>query len=124
MCIRDSPYTGSPILSVQPEQAVFYSIRVKQGGDIITSKNERTQLAGIQQGKRFRSNVVSNYQFNVYGRDFFTTNLCSRERAACWIKQVDSPKKWIEISYNPNIADEISRALSLLIKLMQATNNV
>lgn len=109
-----APYTGKKLITKQQIDGVVYSISTAIKGQIITRRQDQRQNI---QGKNAE---ISTYQLNVYGRDFLIDYLCSRDSSSCWINKPDGRGKWIEIAYDESTAKELKKALSRLIKVLQA----
>lgn len=69
---------------------------------------------GIGDDEPFREN-----RFAVYGIDPYVEHQCSRASANCWVLHPVTSERWLQIVQNEEVAAELSKAFSQLIKRMQ-----
>lgn len=58
-------------------------------------------------------------RFSIYGVNPYLEYSCSERSANCWLMHPITSRRWIQIVHNEEIAQELSRAFSQLIKRMQ-----
>lgn len=69
---------------------------------------------GIAEDEPFREN-----RFTVYGIDPYVEHQCSPSSANCWVLHPVTSERWLQIVQNEEVAAELSKAFSQLIKRMQ-----
>lgn len=69
---------------------------------------------GLAEDEPFREK-----RFTVYGIDPYVEHQCDRSSASCWVLHPVTSERWLQIVQNEDVAAELSKAFSQLIKRMQ-----
>lgn len=69
---------------------------------------------GLAEDEPFREK-----RFTVYGVDPYVEHQCDRSTASCWVLHPVTSERWLQIVQNEEVAAELSKAFSQLIKRMQ-----
>lgn len=86
-----------------------HSISVKLPATLITSTQDLTH----------RKKLTTNDRFSVYGINPYLRYSCQHQNASCQLRHPKTGQLWLEISNNEPAAQELTRALSSLMKLLQ-----
>ncbi len=86
-----------------------HSISVKLPATLITSTQDLTH----------KKKLTTNERFSVYGINPYLKYSCKQQNASCQLKHPKTGQLWLEISNNEPAAQELTRALSSLMKLLQ-----
>ena len=91
-----------------------HSIRVSQRGEII-SLSQRT--AGAKSSPQ--NPLAKEERFAVFGVNPYLEHRCDSATASCWILHPNSEDDWLQIVQSRTAVDELSKALTQLIKQLQ-----
>lgn len=91
-----------------------YRISHDSSGNLITS----SQIVNVHDKPDHKS-IINTSKMNIYGVDPFVTYRCSTGTNSCWLRSPINSSTWIEFSKDENVARELSKASTALIKVMQ-----
>ncbi|AZZ91115.1 tetratricopeptide repeat protein [Hahella sp. KA22] len=104
-------YIPSRIRKLNEEEGIVYRVSVNSRNEIV-----------LQETNYLSANVSHNVsRFKVFGVDPYVRTGCDLNQRACWLWNPENQdEKWLMITENKSAVDELSRAMTELIKLLQS----
>ena len=111
--LASSVYTGSRVNSAEAlENAVKYSVSINDDAEILTLEKDATVTP----------ESLTTERFSPFGKTSEVSYQCDYKRAICSIRMPDTIDTWMKIGYSESAAEDISDALSRLVKHLQQSN--
>lgn len=91
-----------------------YRLSHDQHGNLIASSQFVNQFS-----KKENRSYIDTTKVNIFGIDPFISYHCTPTSSSCWLRSPNNGSKWIEFAGNEEVARELARAVTELIKVLQ-----
>jgi len=109
--LKDNPYRE--LKSGRIDSELFYDLSADSDGSLITTRRKVQATSGRIAPE------ISATKLSVFGLNPYVEYECDRSSDDCVIYRPDSTQNWLRFKYDDSVAEELTKAISSLIKTMQ-----